>query len=79
MTTEIRYKPEDNISQARFPIEDTLECDIKAYFEPTFEVIEAGRRSGNVLIHSESGISRCGIIMISYLIRKYGWSYKKSL
>ena len=32
MTTEIRYKPEDNISQARFPIEDTLDCDIKAYF-----------------------------------------------
>ena len=32
MATEIRYKPEDNISQARFPIDDTLDCDIKAYF-----------------------------------------------
>lgn len=32
MMTDIIYKPEDNIKQIQFSIEDTLDCDIKAYF-----------------------------------------------
>lgn len=42
-------------------------------------MIETGRKCGNVLVHSDSGISRCGIVLISYLIKKYRISYEDSL
>jgi len=32
-----------------------------------------------VLVHCAAGISRCSVILISYLMQKYGWSYEECL
>lgn len=78
METDFRYKS-PNLQCLRFPIEETQDCDIKAYFLPSFEVINAARKSGKILIYSKLGISRSISIMMAYLMQKYNKKWKEAL
>lgn len=78
MDTEYRYDVA-GVHHLRFPIDDAHDFDIKAYFEPSFEAIELGRKTGKVLVYSGLGISRSSTIIVAYLMQRYGKKWKECL
>jgi protein-tyrosine phosphatase len=63
-----------------FDLSDTRSQPIEAFLRPAFEYIEGVRKEKkNILVHCAAGMSRSGIIVISYLIKKYGISYEEAL
>lgn len=70
--------PED-IENIKFDLNDCDSQDARYTFEPAFNFIEAQRKKTNVLVHCAAGISRCSTLLISYMMKKYGWNFDKCL
>ena len=52
---------------------------VKNVLEPAFDFIEGQREQGNVLVHCAAGVSRSCTLLISYMMKKYKYPYKKCL
>ncbi|CAK58687.1 unnamed protein product (macronuclear) [Paramecium tetraurelia] len=50
--------------------DDEDDYQISKHFDESFRFIEASRRSTNVLVHCQMGISRSAVIVLAYLIKK---------
>ena len=68
-----QYPPE--FDQLKFDLNDNSAQKVEHVFKPSFEWIDKKRKQTNVLVHCAAGISRCSVILISYMMQKYGWPY----
>ena len=60
-------------------MEDAESENIYRYFNSSFEFIERGRQSGNVLVHCMAGISRSAALVAAYLMKKHNMTSKEAL
>ncbi|CAD8060394.1 unnamed protein product [Paramecium sonneborni] len=60
-------------------LEDSENENIYRYFNSSFEFIEKGRQSGNVLVHCMAGISRSAALIAAYLMKKHKMTSKEAL
>jgi protein-tyrosine phosphatase len=65
--------PKD-IEHRIFHLYDCETEKISRFFDEAFTIISEGLEKGNVYVHCFAGISRSSTIVISYLMKKYGWS-----
>ena len=68
---DLSFKYPQNIKQQKFDLDDRNSQQVTHVFEPAFEFIEAERKRTNVLVHCAAGISRCSMLLSSYMMRKY--------
>jgi protein-tyrosine phosphatase len=52
---------------------------VEHVFTPAYNFIEEERKRTNVLVHCAAGISRCSVILISYMMKKYNLDYETCL
>jgi protein-tyrosine phosphatase len=65
------------IEYLRIPVNDSIDQDIKKYFDKTNEFIEkVKKQNGKVLVHCQMGISRSPTIVIAYLMKKEKKGYQ---
>ena len=64
-------------SQVHIKLGDYKHEDISQHFEQTYEYIDANLLTTNVFVHCMAGISRSATIVISYLMKKFGWNVEK--
>ncbi len=68
------------ITYYRFPIKDNNYDDISEILEQTYDLIDKHLTKGDgLLVHCYMGASRSASVIIYYLMRKYNWTYDKSL
>ena len=67
------------INHLKIAAMDYIKFDITQYFEKTFEFIFENLKTCNVLIHCFRGISRSGAILISFIMKFFGWKFNQSL
>lgn len=79
MDSDYNHQPQNGLYHIHLPIPNEDSFDVKAYFEPIFEIVETSRKSGKVLIHSDLGISRCSTLVMAYLIQRYHKSAEEAL
>lgn len=72
-----RYPPE--FEQVKFALDDCESQKITNHFQEAYDFIEEQRKKTNVLVHCAAGISRSSAMLISYMMRKYGYSFDESL
>lgn len=76
---ELGYKYPEKFTNLKFDLNDSHLQDARHAFDPAYEFIETQRKKTNVLVHCAAGISRCSLILISYMMKKYGKGYEECL
>jgi protein-tyrosine phosphatase len=69
----------EKIKHLCFDLNDCHTQDARHTFKPAFDFIERSRKETNVLVHCAAGISRCSVILIAYMMQKYGLSFNECL
>ena len=59
-------------------LEDSEDQKIYPHLEVAHAFIKAHLEKTNVLVHCQMGISRSSTLVIAYLMREYGLSFKKA-
>ena len=61
------------------PLEDTIDFQILNYFQESFEFLEASiSEGGTVFVHCRMGASRSASIVVAFVMKKLGYSFKKA-
>jgi hypothetical protein len=76
---DLSFKYPPDFEQIKFALDDCESQKITGCFQEAYEFIEAQRRKTNVLVHCAAGISRSSAMLISYMMKKYGYSFDESL
>jgi protein-tyrosine phosphatase len=76
---DLSFKYPENIHHIKFDLDDYQGQKVDHVFEPAYNFIEEERKNTNVLVHCAAGISRCSVILISYMMKKYHWDYESCL
>ena len=63
----------------KFDLDDSNYQTVEHTFEPAYNFIESQRKETNVLVHCAAGISRCSMLLISYMMKKYQMPYDACL
>lgn len=63
----------------KFDLDDYNGQKVHHTFDPAFEFIENNRKKTNVLVHCAAGISRCSMILSSYMMKKYNIPFDVAL
>ena len=75
--TEDKYRVE---SQRWTPIQDAAPAPSLNWLQKQVDFIVAEREAGNtVFVHCRNGVSRSGMVMAAYLMRREGWSRDQAL
>jgi len=69
-----RDNPEGAFQYLTIPIYDDASVDISGHLEEANAFIEAGRKTGGVLVHCYAGQSRSAAFIMAYLISRQGMS-----
>jgi protein-tyrosine phosphatase len=69
--------PKD-IDHRVFQLYDCETEKISRFFAEAFTIISKGLEKGNVYVHCFAGVSRSSTIVISYLMKKLGWSVSEA-
>ena len=67
-----------HIQHLRILISDHPKENISNFFQPSYTFIDAQRRTGNVVVHCQAGVSRSVSLVMAYLIRKQRLSYEEA-
>jgi len=62
-----------------YPLLDHKTQNIGQFFDDFYNIIEANIKNGGILVHCSAGISRSSTLVISYLMRREGWSFKQAI
>lgn len=71
ITDHIPFHYESDFTYHRIPITDSLNINIRQYFEQTYEIIDnIIENKQKILVHCYAGISRSATIVIAYIMKK---------
>jgi len=76
--TGLRYHPDAVASHDLIPAMDVDYYDMTKHFDRCFDFIDKNRKFTNVLVHCWAGISRSATIVITYLMKKYDFSFDEA-
>jgi protein-tyrosine phosphatase len=76
--TGLRYHPDAVSSHDVIPAMDVDYYDMTKHFDRCFDFIDKTRRSTSVLVHCWAGVSRSATIVITYLMKKYDFSFDEA-
>lgn len=68
---DLSFKYPADIEHKKFDLDDSNVQKVEHTFEPAYNFIEAQRQKTNVLVHCAAGISRCSMLLCSYMMKKY--------
>lgn len=61
------------------PVEDFISFDIKRYFQESIDFIDTNLTQGiNVLVHCFAGVSRSSSIILAYLMKTQGMTFREA-
>lgn len=76
---DLSFKYPAHIAQIKFDLDDCNVQKVEHTFGPAFEFIEEQRKKTNVLVHCAAGISRCSMLLSSYMMKKYKLDFDSCL
>lgn len=76
--TGLRYHPEAIANHDMIPAMDVDYYDMTKHFDRCFDFIDKNRKSTSVLVHCWAGVSRSATIVITYLMKKYEFSFDEA-
>ena len=76
--TGLRYHPDAVASHDLIPAMDVDYYDMTKHFDRCFDFIDKNRKFTNVLVHCWAGVSRSATIVITYLMKKYDFSFDEA-
>lgn len=76
---DLSFKYPQHIEHLKFDLDDYQGQKVDHTFEPAFDFIENQRKRTNVLVHCAAGISRCSMILTSYMMKKYNMGFDTCL
>lgn len=76
---DLSFKYPENISQKKFDLDDSSTQKVEHTYAPAYEFIEEQRKKTNVLVHCAAGISRCSMLLSSYMMKKYNKDFESCL
>ena len=75
----LHFNYPEHFKHLLFDLNDCHTQDARDTFQPAYKFIEESRKTTNVLVHCAAGISRCSVLLISYMMQKYKWSFDECL
>jgi dual specificity phosphatase 12 len=69
----------NQIVYSHYTLNDVPQAPIHLLFDKCYREIEEGLQRGNVLVHCTAGISRSSTIVLMWMMRRYGMSYREAL
>ena len=76
--TGLRYHPDAVASHDMIPAMDVDYYDMTKHYDRCHDFIDKNRKFTNVLVHCWAGVSRSATIVITYLMKKYDFSFDES-
>ena len=76
---DLSFKYPEHITHLKFDLDDYQGQKVNHTFDPAFAFIEEQRKKTNVLVHCAAGISRCSMILSSYMMKKYNLDFDSCL
>lgn len=76
--TGLRYHPDSISSHDVIPAMDVDYYDMTKHFDRCFDFIDKNRKTTSVLVHCWAGVSRSATIVITYLMKKYDFSFDEA-